>query len=130
MANRPVPEGLFTDHGLVGGRCAVCGRHHFPVAVICPYCGAAEVARVELSGTGTLWAWTAVTAAPPGYRGEVPYGFGVVELPEGVRVISRIEEADPSRLTFGAPVRFALASLHTDDDGTEVITYTFAPAGP
>ena len=130
MANRPVREGLFTDHGLVGGRCDVCGRHHFPVAMICPYCGTAEVARVELSETGTLWAWTAVTAAPPGYRGEVPYGFGVVELPEGVRVISRIEEADPSRLIFGAPVRFALASLHTDDDGTEVITYTFAPAGP
>jgi hypothetical protein len=32
---------------------------------------------------------------------------------------------------LGMPVRFALAPLHTDDDGTEVVTYTFAPAaGP
>jgi uncharacterized OB-fold protein len=128
MPSRPVQEGLFTDHRLIGGRCGACGRHHFPAALICPYCGAAEVARVELSETGTLWGWTAVTAAPPGYAGEVPFGFGVVELPEGLRVISRIEEADPGRLSFGAPVRFALAPVHTDEDGTEVVTYTFAPA--
>jgi hypothetical protein len=25
-------------------------------------------------------------------------------------------------------VHFALAPLHTDDDGTQVLTYTFAPA--
>ncbi|HMF03421.1 MAG TPA: Zn-ribbon domain-containing OB-fold protein [Acidimicrobiia bacterium] len=128
MSSRPVQEGLFDDHGLIGGRCGACGRHHFPAAVACPYCGAAEVARVELSETGTLWGWTAVTAAPPGYAGEVPFGFGVVELPEGLRVISRIEEADPARLSFGAPVRFALAPLHTDDDGTEVVTYAFTPS--
>jgi uncharacterized OB-fold protein len=128
MASRPVREGLFTDRGLIGGRCASCGRHHFPAAAICPYCGTADIARVELSETGTLWGWTAVTAAPPRYRGEVPFGFGVVELPEGLRVITRIEQDDPGRLSFGAPLRFAVAPLHTDDDGTDVVTYTFEPA--
>jgi uncharacterized OB-fold protein len=58
----------------------------------------------------------------------VPFGFGVVELPEGLRVITRVEQADPARLSFGMPVRFALAPLHTDDDGKQVVTYTFAPA--
>jgi hypothetical protein len=43
-------------------------------------------------------------------------------------VITRVEQADPARLSFGMPVRFALAPLHTDDDGTQVVTYTFAPA--
>ena len=128
MRTRPVQDGLFTEHHLIGGRCKHCGRHHFPAAVVCPYCGAPEVARVELSETGALWGWTAVTAPPPGYAGEVPFGFGVVELPEDLRVISRIEEPDPARLSFGTPVHFALAPLHIDDDGTEVVTYTFAPA--
>lgn len=128
MPRRPVHEGLFTDEHLIGGRCAECSRYHFPAAAICPSCGSDAVTRVELSEAGTLWGWTAVTAPPPGYGGEVPFGFGVVELPEGIRVISRIEEADPARLSFGMPVRFATTPLHTDDDGTTVVTYTFAPA--
>jgi uncharacterized OB-fold protein len=129
MPRRRVHDGLFNDDHLIGGRCAACGRHHFPAADVCPYCGADDVARVELSDSGTLWGWTAVTAAPPGFGGTVPFGFGVVELPEGLRVITRIEEADPSRLSFGMPVRFALRPLHTDEDGNEVVTYTFTAAG-
>jgi uncharacterized OB-fold protein len=129
MPQRPVHEGLFTDDHLLGGRCTACSRYHFPAAAICPYCGATEVTRVALSDTGTLWGWTAVTAPPPAYQGDVPFGFGVVELPEGLRVISRIEQADPTRLSFGMPVRFATAPLHTDEDGTTVVTYTFVPAG-
>jgi uncharacterized OB-fold protein len=129
MPERPVHDGLFTGSHLIGGRCVACNRHHFPAAGICPYCGSDEVARVELSDTGTLWGWTAVTAPPPGYHGEVPFGFGVVELPEGIRVISRVEETDPARLSFGMEMNFATVPLHTDDDGTAVVTYTFVPAG-
>jgi uncharacterized protein len=129
MPARPVHDGLFTEAHLIGGRCGACERYHFPAASICPNCGADDTAHVELSETGRLWGWTAVTAAPPGYEGEVPFGFGVVELPEGLRVITRLEEADPTRLAFGMPMQFALAPLHTDDDGNEVVTYAFAPAG-
>jgi uncharacterized protein len=130
QATRPVQEGLFTEEHLIGGRCGACARYHFPAAAICPYCGSDDTARVELSAKGTLWGWTSVTAAPPGYRGDVPFGFGVVELPEGIRVITRVEETDPARLSFGMPVRFATAPLDTDDEGTTVVTYTFVPAGP
>ena len=92
---------------------------------MCSYCGGDELADVALSDTGTLWGWTAVTAAPPGYRGEVPFGFGVVELPEGLRVITRLTEADPSRLRFGQEVRLAIVPLHTDDEGRTVVTWAF-----
>ena len=81
---------------------------------------------IELSATGVLWAWTAVTAPPPGYEGPVPYGFGVVELPEGIRVITRLAEPDPAKLEFGQAMELVLEPIARDDDHT-VLTYAFAP---
>jgi uncharacterized OB-fold protein len=130
---KPVHEGLFEqdDQGrphLLGGRCSACGRLQFPAAHTCPACGGAAVESVRLSDQGTLWGWTAVTAPPPGYLGEVPYGFGVVALSDGLRVITRIEEPDPGRLEFGMPMRLELVELGPDADGDVVTTYSFAPA--
>ena len=72
---------------------------------------------VALSPRGTLFAWTAVTAPPPGYQGEVPFGFGIVELTgadmgdAALRVIGRLTEADPDALTFGQPMRVVVETL-------------------
>jgi uncharacterized OB-fold protein len=126
----PVRDGLFTDGDrptLLGGRCQLCAAHHFPQHDTCPYCASAQVTAVELSSTGRLWAWTAVTAAPPGYRGDVPYGFGIVELPEGLRVVTRLSEADPARLREGQPMRLRVVHLYVDEDSRPVLTYAFSP---
>jgi uncharacterized OB-fold protein len=126
-----VREGLFTDSNppvLLGSRCTVCSRTHFPRADTCPYCAAVDPEPVELSRRGTLWAWTAVTAPPPGYQGEVPFGFGVVELPEGVRVIARLTESDPASLSKGQAMELRVVPLHRDDNGNDVVTYAFAAA--
>jgi uncharacterized protein len=122
----PVPEGIFEVDGdqlfLIGGYSPTSGKHHFPLLDACPYSGARDVERVRLSRRGTLWAWTAVTAAPPGYEGRVPYGFGVVELTdERLRVITRLQEADPAALTFGQPMTLVAEEL---PDG--VTTWAFA----
>ncbi len=125
-----VKEGLFTDAdppSLLGSRCVTCGAHHFPRHETCPYCSAEDTRPVELSRTGRLWAWTAVTAPPPGYAGETPYGVGVVELPEGIRVITRLTAGDPAALTLDCPMELQVVPLHTDADGNDVITYAFAP---
>jgi uncharacterized protein len=127
-----VRDGLFTDGEsprLLGSRCRACGRHHFPRHDTCPYCGADGARPVELSATGRLWAWTAVTTAPPGYRGEVPYGFGVVDLPEGLRVMTRLTEPDPARMSSGQAVRLVVEPVSLDDEGRPVVTYAFAPEG-
>jgi uncharacterized OB-fold protein len=129
--SRPVRAGLFVDGDepeLLGTCCSACGSVHFPRADACTYCAAENPEPIALSRRGTLWAWTAVTAAPPGYEGEVPFGVGVVELPEGVRVITRLTESDPGTLTEGQPMELRIVPLHQDEDGNDVVTYAFAPA--
>lgn len=131
-ASIPVTSGLFELEAdgtgrLLGGFCASCGRYHFPAGDDCPYCSASGCVRRALSQRGRLCLFTAVVNRPPGYTGEVPFGFGVVELPEGLQLIARITEANLDRLELGMPVRLTFVPVHVDDEGREVMTYAFAP---
>ena len=133
-APRPITHGLFLggDDGprLLAGACADCRRLHFPAAPWCPYCGASGCGTTPIGPDGRLHLYTVVATPPPGYRGAVPYGFGVVDLPEGLRVVTRLTESDLARLAPGLPMRLVVEPLFTDDDGTPVLSYAFAPAAP
>jgi uncharacterized OB-fold protein len=108
-----VLEGLFqTDPpALIGARCRNCGALRFPAIEVCANCQREESDRVELSDHGTVFTFTIVHAAPPGYCGEVPYALGVVELPEGLRVTSTLLADDLGRVEIDAPCRLELFEL-------------------
>jgi uncharacterized OB-fold protein len=55
----------------------------------------------------------------------VPYGFGVVELADGIRVISRI--VGPDRVAPGTVVELTLEPVGADAEGREIVTYAFRP---
>jgi uncharacterized OB-fold protein len=126
----PVAELLVADAEgrprLRGGRCRACHRYSFPLGTGCPWCGTADPDTALLSSEGTLWGWTAVTAAPPGYAGPVPFGFGVVDLPEGVRIVTRLTEPDPAALAAGQAVRLTTESLPTGD-GDDLVVWAYEP---
>ncbi len=130
---RPICAGLFveTDAGprLLAGRCAGCRRLHFPATATCPYCGGDGCANDAVGPHGTLFLYTTVATRPPGYRGAVPFGFGVVELPEGLRVVTRLTETDLRNLAPGMPMRLVVTPVHDEEDGTGVVSYAFAPEG-
>jgi uncharacterized OB-fold protein len=131
--SRPIAPGLFTetDSGprLVAGACPGCARFHFPATPSCPYCGHDACDERRIGATGTLFLYTTIATRPPGYRGPLPYGFGVVELPEGLRVVTRLTKSDPTRLRAGLAMRLVVEPLFTDDDGTAVLSWAFAPEG-
>ncbi len=111
-------------------RCRTCDRLHFPASPTCPYCSATGCAPTLVGPAGTLRLFTAVATRPPGYRGAVPFGFGVVELVgTGLQVITRLTESDPSQLRVGQPVTLVIEPLCHDDDGTPVLSYAFSPTG-
>ena len=52
----------------------------------------------------------------------MPFGFGVVELVhEKLRIITRLRESDPARLTFGQPM-----TLVADELPSGAVTWAFA----
>jgi uncharacterized OB-fold protein len=136
MAQVPIHPGLFTlpadarGPRLLAGRCAACDKHHFPAAATCPYCTATDCTVVPVGATGTLYLHTTVNARPPGYRGPLPYGFGLVDLPEGLRVVSRLSEARLDVLRPGLPVELEIAPLFTNEAGDEVLSFAYRPRDP
>jgi len=128
----PVTSGLFELDAdgtgrLLGGFCAGCRRYHFPAGDDCPYCSATGCQRRTLSQRGRLCLFTSVVNRPPGYSGEVPFGFGVVELPEGIQLIARLTESNLDRLELRMPVRLTFVPVQVDEERREVMTYAFAP---
>ncbi len=128
---RPITPGLFAvgpdGPRLLAARCSSCKALHFPASPTCPYCGAEDARETPVGPAGRLRLCTVVANRPPGYRGPVPYGFGMVELADGLRVITRLTESDPARLRPGLAVTLVVEPLFADDDGTPVLSYAFAP---
>jgi uncharacterized OB-fold protein len=88
-----------------------------------------------LARRGRLWAWTTQSFPPPAppYSGAtgkdfVPFGIGYVDLGD-VKVEARLTESDPDGLQTGSEMELVIVPFRTDDDGNEVLTFAFAPAG-
>jgi uncharacterized OB-fold protein len=130
MPERPISAGLFRIDAdgprLVAARCPACSEPHFPAGTTCPYCGADGCRETLVGPEASLYLFTVVHTSPPGYRGPLPYGFGVVELAGGLRVIARLTEARLDRLRPGLPMRLVIEPLYTDDEGP-VLSYAFRP---
>jgi uncharacterized OB-fold protein len=118
---------------LAGTRCGTCAEASLGTHAVCPNCGSSAVTPLTFSRHGTLWTYTIVRNRPPGdYKGPDPFrpfALGLVELPEGLRVMAPLD-ADFGDLTIGSPLAFDPFVQHIDSDGSEVIAFRFKkPAG-
>lgn len=117
---------------LIGGRCGACGAVAFPHQGSCPRCGDLAMARHLLPRRGTLWTFTTQEFLPkePYASGETletftPYGVGLVQLGDEVRVEGRLTEGDASKLRIGMSVQLVIVPFRVEPDGTEILTYAF-----
>lgn len=101
-ANRPelVYQALLDTGVFALPRCGSCARHHFPPRVMCPFCGADDIGWVECSGWGTVYS---VSVLVP--RGADPYVVVLVDVDEGVRMMSNVVGGSPQDVAIGDRVR-------------------------
>ena len=57
----------------------------------------------------------------------VPFGVGLVQLDDVIRVEGRLTENDPEKLQFGMDVELTMIPFTTDDEGNEIVTFAFQP---
>jgi uncharacterized OB-fold protein len=83
-------------------RCSACGRHVFYPRAVCPNCMADSLEWIVASGEGSVYSFTVVHRTSEEFREEVPFVVGLIELTEGVRMMARLEIAEP---VVGMPVQ-------------------------
>lgn len=121
---RPLPRlrGFATDfyaycrkHELRFQRCSACGRWRHVPRDMCAACGSFDWEWARSSGKGTLFSWT-TTMQPmmPQFADLVPYSPVVVELEEGVRMLSWLVDTDADDFTLGLPVEVVFDDVTPD----------------
>lgn len=84
-------------------RCSNCARWQFYPRPFCTVCSSSRVEWVEASGRGVVLSWTVVRRAPR--KGvSVPYVLAVIELDEGVKMLSRVVDCAPELVECDLPV--------------------------
>ncbi|MFN3592790.1 MAG: Zn-ribbon domain-containing OB-fold protein, partial [Thermaurantiacus sp.] len=81
------------------------GTHVFPPRVAAPGSGRDDLEWVEPSGLGIVHSVTIVRPRPPAD----PYNVAIVELDEGVRLMSRVEGLAPEAVAIGLRVQARVA---------------------
>ena len=70
---------------------------------MCPACHSLEFDIVDLAGEGVVYSY-AILHYPQNPAFEYPVLAALIDLDEGVRVLSNLVEIDPSEITIGMPV--------------------------
>lgn len=86
-------------------RCNGCGTWRHVPRELCAHCGAWEWAWARSSGRGSVFSWIVVgRALHPAFESDTPYAPVVVELDEGVRLLSTMVDVAPDALEIGMRV--------------------------
>ena len=137
---KPIGDNVFTwpadEPQLIGGRCSDCSAVTFPTQSRCPRCGTKTMEELALPASGHACV-VHDAGLPPDValrrRSEAknftPFGVGLVQLGDVVRVEGRLTEDDPTKLDFGMEVELQVVPFYTDADGDEIMTFAFAPVG-
>jgi uncharacterized protein len=115
MNERPLPQpdddlvAEFWKHCSEGRlcfqRCRDCGTWRHLPRVLCARCGSSRWEWSASSGRGRIFSWTVThQALVRSFPEPVPYAVVVVELEEGVRMVTGVRAIAPEELELDLPV--------------------------
>lgn len=116
------------DHELMGCRNRDSGKLYVPPRAMCPETFSTDMTWEQVSGKGTLIAYTVIAIAPThmveqGYGPKNPYCSGIVRLEEGPAISAQILGVDvskPESIKIGTPVQ---ATFLDTGEGDQQKTY-------
>lgn len=87
-----------TQGRLIIKSCLDCGKSYWYPRALCPACLSANTQWMDASGKGTIYSFTIMRTA-------APYVLAMVELDEGVTMLTNIVDAELDAIRVGARVK-------------------------
>jgi enoyl-CoA hydratase len=119
----PQPEGLSAEFYAYCSRgelrfqhCLSCGAWRHVPRETCAECASTEFEWAASTGRGNVFTWTDIERPlHPAFNGDAPYAPAVIEMDEGVRIVSQVIDCLPGELSIG--MRVEVAFDHPNGDG-------------
>ena len=120
-------DNAFFWNGLCAGklliqRCTSCAALRNPPGPMCPSCQSLRWDTIEACGRGTVYSYV-MPCLPRVAFFEYPYIVALVELAEGVRLVSNLCDIAPSDVEVGLPVEVFYRTFPGD-----LVLHQFRPA--
>jgi uncharacterized OB-fold protein len=126
------PDDRFFWDGAAAGelrlqRCDGCGRLRHPPRPMCPDCHALEWSSMRASGRGVVYSW--IASRHPTEADAAPRIVILVDLEEGVRVVSNLVGVDESEVRTGAAVEVCFVRHESADGAVTLPQFRLAAIG-
>lgn len=93
------------QHKLEIQRCVECEKAIFYPRRHCPHCWGENLRSLESTGEGVVASIVEVyRAGHPAFQEDTPYYVALIDLAEGVRLLSKVSDPEGQPIPIGAPV--------------------------
>ena len=116
-----------TDSKLLIQRCADCKTLRVPPRPMCGNCQSLNWDSIESTGRGTVYSFV-MPQYPPLPFLQYPYVVALIELEEGVRIVSNLCDIEPAAIEVGLPVEVFYEKFQAIPSGDELVLHQFRPA--
>jgi len=104
-------------HELLIQKCQDCQKAIFYPKMFCPQCLSSNLQWIKASGRGKIYSYMVVYSyQPTEFEGDLPYVVAIIDLEEGVRLMSNITGCPPEKVKCDMKVKVVF------DDVTENFT--------
>lgn len=126
------PDTEFFWSGLKEGelriqRCTSCKALRVPPRPMCGNCQSLDWDYVVSTGRGTVYSFV-MPQYPPLPFLQYPYVVALIDLDEGVRIVSNLCDIDPDDIETGMPVEVFYETFEALPSGDELVLHQFRPA--
>ncbi|OBG57611.1 MULTISPECIES: Zn-ribbon domain-containing OB-fold protein [unclassified Mycobacterium] len=111
------------DRRLTVNRCRSCGRASLYPRPFCPHCWCEDVELAPATGRARLYTWSVIHQNAAPFDAHVPYVLAMVDLEEGPRLMTVVEDCAIEDLRADMDLMVAFR-----EDGDGFVVPVFRPA--